>query len=386
MRIAVIADDLTGALDTGVQFSNWGFTVQVTDDPLSSSADVVVVNTDSRSLDPEKAYEFVFSAAEKVSGFDLIYKKTDSTMRGNVGAEIQAVLDATGEKTAVLTPCYPPTARSVKDGHLLVDGIPIEQTEYSSEHGTRQSYIPDIIRKGTHCPIVHLESTSDITLQSGILVIDSESETDLLKIAKSFRGNKVLAGSAGLAAALAESIVNPPPVLSVIGSRRTVTQRQTKLLERRLGAELIPLDTRKALIGEPQPETAQIAIEAFERGMDVIITSAPDPEAVEMTVAFAASMGLSSTEFETRITDALAGMARLLIEQTTLSGIILSGGATAMAVCTVLSINEISIIEELSPGIPLLRLDDINAVTKAGGFGEPDALIQASQYLKRKHR
>ena len=73
MRIAVIADDLTGALDTGVQFSNWGFTVQVTDDPLSSVADVVVVNTDSRGMDPERAYGIVFSVAKKVTFFDVVY-------------------------------------------------------------------------------------------------------------------------------------------------------------------------------------------------------------------------------------------------------------------------------------------------------------------------
>ncbi len=385
MRIAVIADDLTGALDTGVQFSNWGFVVHVTDDPLSSSADVVVVNTDSRSLDPGRAYDLVFSIAEKVSGFDIIYKKTDSTLRGNVGAEIQAVLDATREETAFLTPCYPPTARCVKDGHLLIDGVPIDQTEYSSEHESRQSYIPDLIRTGVTRPIIHLGDSSNIQRYSGIVVIDSESEADLLKIAKNLIEHKILAGSAGLAAAIAETLVDPPPVLSVIGSRRTVTQRQTRALEKRLGAELIPLDMRKALNREPQTGAVLRAIEVFETRRDVIITSAPDPETVEMTVEAATSLGLSSTELEAMITDALADTARALIEQTPLSGIILSGGATAMAVCAVLSVNEISIIEELRPGIPLLRLDDINAVTKAGGFGESDALIQASQYLKRKH-
>jgi uncharacterized protein YgbK (DUF1537 family) len=385
MRIAVIADDLTGALDTGVQFSNWGFAVHVTDDPLSSSADVVVVNTDSRSLDPGRAYDLVFNIAEKVSGFDIIYKKTDSTLRGNVGAEIQAVLDATGEETAFLTPCYPPTARCIKDGHLLIYGVPIDQTEYSSEHESRQSYIPDLIRTGVTRPIIHLGDSSNIQRHSGIVVIDSESEADLLKIAKNLIEHKVSAGSAGLAAAIAETLVDPPPVLSVIGSRRTVTQRQTRALEKRLGAELIPLDMRKALNREPQTGAVLRAIEVFETRRDVIITSAPDPETVEMTVEAATSLGLSSTELETMITDALADTARALIEQTPLSGIILSGGATAMAVCAVLSVNEISIIEELRPGIPLLRLDDINAVTKAGGFGESDALIQASQYLKRKH-
>ncbi len=385
MRIAVIADDLTGALDTGVQFSNCGFAVHVTDDPLSSSADVVVVNTDSRSLDPGRAYNLVFNIAEKVSGFDIIYKKTDSTLRGNVGAEIQAVLDATGEETAFLTPCYPPTARCIKDGHLLIYGVPIDQTEYSSEHESRQSYIPDLIRTGVTRPIIHLGDSSNIQCHSGIVVIDSESEADLLKIAKNLIGHKVSAGSAGLAAAIAETLVDPLPVLSVIGSRRTVTQRQTRALEKRLGAELIPLDMRKAINREPQTRAVLRAIEVFEARRDVIITSAPDPETVEMTVEAAASHGLSSTELEAMITDALADTAKTLIEKTPLSGIILSGGATAMAVCAVLSVNEISIIEELRPGIPLLRLDDINAVTKAGGFGESDALIQASQYLKRKH-
>ena len=386
MRIIVIADDLTGALDTGVQFSNWGYNVQVTDDPLSSSADVVVVNTDSRSLEPGRAYDIVFSLAEKVSGFDIIYKKTDSTLRGNVGTEIQAVLDATGEETAVLTPCYPPTARSVKDGHLLVGGVPIDMTEYSSEHSSRQSYIPDLIRTREMCPVIHLEDSSDIHNHSGILVIDSETEADLLKIAKNLRGHKVLAGSAGLAAAIAETMVNPPPVLSVIGSMRTVSQQQTRVLEQRLGAELISLDMQKALNREPQGEALLRATEALENGRDVIIISAPDPETVEMTVKAAASFGLSSNELEGRITNALATIAKKLTEQNPLSGMILSGGATAMAVCAALSVKEIAIIEELRPGIPLLRLDEINCVTKAGGFGKTDALLQASQYLKRKHR
>jgi uncharacterized protein YgbK (DUF1537 family) len=386
MRIAVIADDLTGALDTGVQFSNWGFNVQVTDDPLSSSADVVVVNTDSRSLKPERAYDLVFSVAEKVSGFELIYKKTDSTLRGNVGVEIQAVLDATGEETAVLTPCYPPTARSVKDGHLYVDGIPIDETEYSSEHNSRHNYIPDIIRTQTARPVIHLDGSSDLKHLSGILVIDSETEADLLKIAETLHDHKVFAGAAGLAAAIAETIANPPPVLSVIGSMRTVSQRQTRILEQRLGAELIPINIREALNQEPQAGVVQTAFEALDAGRDVIITSAPDPETVEMTVKAAASLGLSSIELEDRITNTLANTAKELIENMSLSGVILSGGATAMAVCAALSVKEISIIEELRPGIPLLRLDELNAVTKAGGFGEHDALIQASQYLKRKHR
>jgi uncharacterized protein YgbK (DUF1537 family) len=386
MRIAVIADDLTGALDTGVQFSNWGFTVQVTDDPKSSTAEVVVVNTDSRSLEPMKAYEIVFKVAKEVYDFDIIYKKTDSTLRGNVGIEIQAVLDATGEETAVLTPTYPPTARCVTNGHLLIDGVPIDRTEYSSEHVSRQSYIPDLLRTQTTRPVTQLENSSDIINHSGILLIDSKTETDLLKIAGNLQDHKIIAGSAGLAAAIAENIVKPSPVLTVIGSTRTVTQRQMRLLEERLDAKLISLDIQKALKKEQQSEVILSAIEAFKNERDVIITSAPDPKTVDLTVHDADSLGLSLNELEDRIMTALANTTKELIKQTSISGIILSGGATAMAVCAALSVNEITIIEELRAGIPLLKLDEINAVTKAGGFGEPDALIQATQYLKRKHK
>ena len=385
MRIAVIADDLTGALDTGVQFSNWGFNVQVTDEPISSTVEVVVVNTDSRRLDPESAYELVFKTAKKVNGFDIIYKKTDSTMRGNVGAEIQAVLDATGEETAVLTPCYPPTSRWVIEGHLYVDGVPLSKTEYSHEHGSKQSYIPDILRAQTTHPITQLGDSNDIKNHSGILVIDSKTENDLLKIAGNL-GLKVICGSAGLAAAIAENLVKPPPVLSVIGSMRTVTQHQSRVLEERLGADFISLDMKKALTGEPQDEVVLSAVNSLNNGRDVIITSAPDPETVQMTVQSAESLRIPPNELETRITGAFGDITGKIIDQTELSGIIISGGATAMAVCAALSVNDIAITEELRPGIPLLKLDEVNAVTKAGGFGEPDALVQALQYIKRKHK
>ena len=94
MRIAVIADDLTGALDTGVQFRQWGYKVSLTDIPDNSTADVTIINTDTRNKTPEIAYQTTYQATKKVANHDIIYKKTDSTLRGYPGQEIQAILDA----------------------------------------------------------------------------------------------------------------------------------------------------------------------------------------------------------------------------------------------------------------------------------------------------
>jgi uncharacterized protein YgbK (DUF1537 family) len=82
---------------------------------------------------------------------------------------------------------------------------------------------------------------------------------------------------------------------------------------------------------------------------------------------------------------ALAEATESLLTQS-LSGIIITGGATALAVTEQLGTREIEILDEVQPGVPVLRLDQIPAVTKAGGFGQPDTLIQATKYLKRKHR
>ena len=89
-------------------------------------------------------------------------------------------------------------------------------------------------------------------------------------------------------------------------------------------------------------------------------------------------------ELETRITSALAEITEDLLDYT-LSGIIITGGATALAITKKLGIENIQILDEVQPGVPVLKLDHITAVTKAGGFGQADTLIQATQYLKRKH-
>ena len=76
MRIAVIADDLTGALDTGVQFRQWGYSAQLTDSPEQCSAEVAIANTDTRNKTPEEAYRETYRVAKGLS-HDIIYKKID---------------------------------------------------------------------------------------------------------------------------------------------------------------------------------------------------------------------------------------------------------------------------------------------------------------------
>lgn len=378
MRIAVIADDLTGALDTGVQFTQWGYKTQLTDDPAKSTAEVTIINTDTRNKPPEEAYKTTYKIAEHLN-HTIIYKKLDSTLRGNPGPELQAILDATGETHAILTPTYPQTGRRVHNGHLYIRENPITETEYINEYRRKTSYIPEILETETQINTVK----NPEGINPGITVIDSTTEKDLIEIAK--HHTRVLAGSAGLADALCQTLRNPPPVITVIGSMRTQTRTQATQLETRLGATIIPLDVVKALNRTPQYEAIHAAEIALKTGQDTIITSTPSQETIDQTKTKAQQMGLTTGELETRVTGALAEVTITLLKHKT-SGLILTGGATALAVTERLGTKNIEILDEVEPGIPVLRLDQTLAVTKAGGFGQPDALIQATKYLKRKHR
>jgi uncharacterized protein YgbK (DUF1537 family) len=380
MRIAVIADDLTGALDTGVQFTQWGYTAQLTDTPEHSTAEVTIVNTDTRNKTSEIAYHVTYNVAEKLNQQDIIYKKIDSTLRGNPGPELQAILDATGETNAILTPTHPPTQRRVKDGHLYIADKPITETDYIYEYRKKTSYIPEILDIKT---MVHTIKTPENIPQKGITIIDSETEKDLLLITA--RRTRVMAGSAGLANALCQTLRNPPPVLTIIGSMRTETRIQAEQLKKRLGVATIPLNTFKALNQIPQHETLRRAKDALDLRQDVILTSTSSTETVEKTKQEAKRQNILPEELEIKITTALAETTEALLGYT-LSGIIITGGATALAITKKLGIKKIQILDEVQPGVPVIKLDHLTAVTKAGGFGQADTLIQATQYIKRRHR
>ena len=379
MRIAVIADDLTGALDTGVQFRQWGYSVQLTDNPEQCEAEVAIVNTDTRNKTPKEAYSETYRVAKGLS-HDIIYKKTDSTLRGYPGQEIQAILDATGETKAILSPSYPTSGRRVKDGHLYVRGRPITETEYINEYRRKTSNIAEILE--TETPVYSVTDPSELA-ETGITVVDSETEHDLLKIAE--HHTRIMAGSAGLADALCQVLRAPAPVLTVIGSMRSETRAQVELLKKRLGAAVIPLDAIGALSDGSQSRAINDASKALNSGQDLVITSTPTDELIEATRNEASRLGLSPFELENRITYALASVTEQLLKYS-LSGLIITGGATALAITRQLGTKSIEILDEVQPGVPVLRLDQIKAVTKAGGFGQVDTLIQATKYLKRGYR
>lgn len=359
--LLIIADDLTGANDTGVQFAKQGLEVLVSlhhDQDLQTLAhhcQVLVVNTESRHLPPEEAYARVFAVARQgvALGIPQFYKKTDSTLRGNLGAELAALLAATGEPALYFAPAYPKLKRTTRDGVHFVDGIPLSQTSFAKDalNPLQDDFIPALLARQTDLPIVIFDEAAPPAAQPTIYVVNAESEAALRAAASRLQQQRVLAGSAGLAEFLSvrptTPIVAPRrlalPLLVVNGSRSEVSLRQV---------------VHASAAGWPVMEatasatSAQLrALLAQEQGA-ILTTTGCGPDA----------------EFAPR----LAQLVQQTLAQTPLATLIVFGGDTLAAIAETCGWETFRPLAEFSPGVPMVRVgeqEELLLVTKAGGFG-----------------
>ena len=214
LRLLMIADDFTGALDTGVQLAAHGIPTQVVvgqADLSACSSTVLVVDTETRHLSAAKAAEAVArltrSAVE--NGVGCIYKKTDSALRGNIGAELAALLKASGARNLPFLPAFPQIGRTTKKGVHYIDGVPVNESPFGIDpfEPVRCAEVTKLIHLQTEIPAQNLCPGETAADKTGILVYDAATAADLETAGRQLFQNgtpPVLAGCAGFAAFLPE--------------------------------------------------------------------------------------------------------------------------------------------------------------------------------------
>lgn len=225
MKMIVIADDFTGSNDTGVQLAKKGARTEVmlsASQKPSRRADVLVINTESRAMPADQAASAVYAALSpwcETSPAPLVYKKIDSTFRGNIGAEVTAAMRASQRKLAVIAAAIPAAGRTTLEGKCLVNGVPLLETEFASDPKTPivSSRIAEIVALQSEIPVyeVFLQDvrrgglsallTAYAAEGEGIIVVDAVEERDLTLIAQAAceqPSMPLLVGAAGLANAL----------------------------------------------------------------------------------------------------------------------------------------------------------------------------------------
>ncbi|UFT98787.1 four-carbon acid sugar kinase family protein [Radiobacillus kanasensis] len=427
MKIAIIADDLTGANDTGAQFARSGLNTSVlleSDEQSISELDVLVIDTDSRSLSKEEASCRVTKAAQFIKSlpFELVYKKMDSTMRGNIGTEIDAIYEVFNPDFVFIAPAYPENGRQVMDGHLFLNGIPIHETVFAQDPKTpiTDSYIPNLLRRGTEREIglikqkdieqgkkhIREKLLNYLNQDVSYIVFDSGVAEDLDQIVswvKDFDFQVIWSGSAGLANHLKQYVIETQstaiehdiqksirPILTIIGSvnRQSRAQLKQLLAEKSVkGIEMLAYTAvadKTSIKNEIQRILREVEV-AIEKNKDIVIYSSAELEEIRKANEIGAFHGLTPTMVSDKISEVLGDIARIIVDEFQISHLILTGGDTARKVCIALGTKEFRILDEIESGIPIGLLPykrELVAITKAGGFGSADVLVHAAKFLR----
>jgi uncharacterized protein YgbK (DUF1537 family) len=410
-QILIIADDLSGAADCGMACAGSGLhTVVMLGNSVSAvDADVLAVDADTRGLDPKRAvWETAMLMRRYMSSREqVVFKKLDSTLRGNVGAELAAVLTTQrgatpqGHVVAVLAPAFPANGRTTLQGKQFLNGKPLEEMEIWQREGKQgSSYIPAMLEEaGMRSAVLTLETirSSNGSLRKkmtqlaediDVLVCDAEIDQDLQAIAGAavaLGHSTVWAGSAGLAYHLPKAIALTPtlpaisdqplasgPTLFVVGSSAGISREQVRVLTSSSKVRMITIPPGDLLAGmqsSKRREHERRLAEAFVSKKDVVVLLG-----VEDKLKIDAGRLLSSA------------LAQMIMPHANKAGaLVVTGGETARLVLQTWGVTGLRLLKELEPGLPFSITENwgrqLPVITKAGDFGNSQTLLHCQQFL-----
>ena len=418
IKLLVIADDFTGGLDTGVKFAARGIRTRVVTDPgtdyaeAADGAEVLVVVAETRHMPAYQAYDAVYRVALKGKRLNVphIYKKTDSGLRGNIGAELSAVMDACGEKQMAFLPSMPAMGRVTRNGMHYVDGLPVSESVFG-----RDPFEPvtesDVIRLlALQTPVKARSVSWDIIPEGGegFLIVDAETDDDLRKagekLAKSNR-LRIMAGCAGFAAFLPELLglnMGEMPQLPKLdyglfvmcGSVNPITRRQLDYAERNGFTRLHIQPEQKLEPAYFETDAGRKALEAW-RGAErekpwLILDANDDGKDNADTAAYAAKRGMSTEELRSRISSTLGVILPEMMNAGVARTMLITGGDTLLQCMDRMQVHQMEPILEVFRGVVLSRFDVMGqarfVITKSGGFGDETLLDDLKQVIEKQYQ
>jgi uncharacterized protein YgbK (DUF1537 family) len=401
-------------MDTGVKFAQRGVPTLVTTNfelsikTIESFIEVLSINVDSRHDTPKVAYEKISVLIKHAKQYNIkyIYKKTDSALRGNIGAELEAVLNEFGIEQLPFIPAYPSLNRQTIKGCLYINGIPVNESVYANDpfSPVKSFLISDVIRKQSDLPITII-SDYKYPERNGILIFDSIDNEDLEKIGIELKKKNKLfitAGCAGFAEYLPDliglkksDILKPEMVRSMLvisGSANKITQRQIGYV-REINFPVFTLTKEikfdKDFVKTPKADAFMRALEEeIKEHHIVIIESVKDKLQMYQEKEYAAGLGIPPEEYRTCIKANIGEFGALLIEKIKPDVLVIFGGDTLMGIMEKLDCNGIIPMVEIIPGTAVGKIYCPKyagyMVTKSGGFGEENIIKLIMEYFKIK--
>ena len=390
-QVLVLADDMTGALEAGAAFAAAGIDSAVSTVLHFASASqatevsVLIVDTETRHVTAEQAYRRVFNLASesRAQGVRYLFKKTDSTLRGNVAAELSAVGAAWEGAPVVYLPAYPKLERTVRDGVLRVAGRPVSQTSFAGDrwNPVRESHILTLLQQaGLTLPLTALRPEQiHCSKGASVYVVDGESEEEVRSCVESLArrtepyimaGPDIMAGPAGLAHHFAKAVElarRVPPSLPSVRNGLVVNG----------SLHAASLDQLSQAISRGLPAVEPVGVPAAVARFKWAILRIPAIETQD------------GAEFARRV----GAMVGEVLKSVKLDTLVVFGGDTLFGITCALGSPPLRCLGEVLPGVPASliapalpgfppdRENGLLLVSKAGGFGDVDVIMRIRERL-----
>jgi uncharacterized protein YgbK (DUF1537 family) len=424
-RTIILADDLTGANDTAIQFVKQGLSALVITHMRSSEPvvfngyDVIAINSDSRGMSAEDAYQTVretMGRLDAVRNGYFIYKKIDSVLRGNPGKELAAVMDEMDLSLAVVAPSFPANRSVLEHGILSSGGESGGKSDvdtvkvFAAGTGRKVENIPlEEIRRGSKSAAEYIRSRHAEGTQ--VFVTDAVTDEDLEIIYRTsslLKEPHVVAGAAALAGQFAKdpgrekinahtewvegfksAAQNCAPVLVIAGTRQGETTAQITTLSKAMSTPIIRF--KVALVDEGKSGAAVDAALNEAAGQmkgnpGLCIVAVESMFRSEVPAGNVDRNYAEDDDTGCAISEALGLLTEKLLNRFQFPALVSTGGDTSLGICQRLGTRGIEPIAEICPGIPVGKIaggdhEGKFIITKSGRFGDKNSLVEIMHYL-----
>ncbi|RJS61938.1 four-carbon acid sugar kinase family protein [Bacillus sp. PK3_68] len=428
MKIGIIADDLTGANATGVRLAKAGFVSAAVvfggGVPTSGNFTAISIDTDSRYIKPDTAKYRVQKAYRQLKewGADVVAKRIDSTVRGNLGAETDALLDAIGPGSiAVVVASYPDSGRVTSGGYLLVEGMPVQATDVAKDpmNPIASSYVPDVIKEQSRYEVGHIglgtvlkgaeailpAMKALMAANKRIIVVDAVTNEEIDHIAESMAAIDEYAIipvdpgplSAAYGRVKSRQSIHLNKWIVTVGSVTPLTGRQIRYLIDKTNSHPVYVNAANlaSLTDSWEEEVQRATKEALEKlkEEEILIITTQSPASIVLPLSeIAKEEGTTEETLAKRITDGLAKITYGVFKErgAAINGTFSSGGDVTAALCAVSKAEAIQLEDEVLPLAAYGKfiggaLNGIPVVTKGGMVGDKQSIYQCVNYLRTKN-
>lgn len=407
-KTVIIADDLTGALDVAAPFAAPKVSVRVLLEGGTTAVakaavendDVLSVCVETRHLDAGAAKDAVRAAFDRFGdGASILFKKTDSALRGNIGAELEALLEASAARMVHFIPAFPAMGRTTNAGIHFIDGVPVAESAFGDDplNPVACSRVADVIAATSMVPVLEVSAGAPLPADfSGIAVYDATTQGEVdarVREILQTPGPLALAGCAGLARSLAvaQGIQATHGVagcagdlLVMCGSGNPASRAQCAAARAVAPSLKVPVE---AMIDSEWIDGSRAC--AFERELQNALDAARPLALVDASspvpATVAAELAMPDEDLRARISSQLGALFARLICGLRPSAALIVGGDALLACLRVLGVAELVPFAEPAPGVVAAFVHvggrKMVLASKSGGFGAPELFLELAECL-----